>query len=656
LVSGKTIDSVRADVELPVLNIKKKSVLKNSGEAFVIINSNSWQGTGKSLADIIQEHSGIQTRKYGGLGSFQTVSIRGVPGSKVTVYMDNVPLNSAGGGAVDLGKINLASIEKIVVYKGITPGRFGGNSLGGLIHLITRPDAKTRFHAGASFGSFNTSKLNGKMILPLGEKLKVSSNLNYVYSDNDFKYLDRNNTPYNKEDDAYRNLQNGQFTSLEGTHQLQYNEKSQQTRLQYYHAMPAGGIPGQEGHVTETAGFKNLVQNVSGYYHNNRFENSGIDFDLNISVRQESPRYFWTDQDNLTWSIGKGSTDIGSINYSYTGSMYTHYKHKSLIAAEVGFIGNYQTLEPVVYNGNSENNFWKNNRTTHAVVTEINTGVFSPASNLILGHRIERVENNSEGGIELNRQEYNPEQNLKYQNAYRGGVHWIFENSTMQIKLFSNLGKYYKVPSLTELYGGKWGILPNPDLVTETGWNSEVGIQNFISFFKGKHTGEWVLFRNSSKAAIYYVQSAQLLKPKNLNSSENIGTEINLTLYDYAWAGIENHTTLQRPLNTSELVYKDKFIPNQPAFSSVTHLHFRLGKSLTTTFTLDYSTIKYRDQANLQEIPPQLLHHIKIRYLFGLNLEFTFAAENITDEFYENAYSSYPYPGRQVHLSFNYNY
>jgi len=58
VVQGKSSDTLQVPVELPALNIKKKTFLKSGTEATTVITKKSWQGTGKSLADIIQEHSG----------------------------------------------------------------------------------------------------------------------------------------------------------------------------------------------------------------------------------------------------------------------------------------------------------------------------------------------------------------------------------------------------------------------------------------------------------------------------------------------------------------------------------------------------------------------------------------------------------------------
>ena len=58
-----------------------------------------------TLADLLSSAVGVQVKRYGGLGSFSTVSIRGSTAEQVVVYLDGVPLNQAIGGGADVGRI-----------------------------------------------------------------------------------------------------------------------------------------------------------------------------------------------------------------------------------------------------------------------------------------------------------------------------------------------------------------------------------------------------------------------------------------------------------------------------------------------------------------------------------------------------------------------
>ena len=69
--------------------------------AFVEVVPVERGGGGVDLPLILDQAVGVKTRRYGGLGSFSTVSIRGSTAEQVQVFLDGVSLNQAMGGGVD---------------------------------------------------------------------------------------------------------------------------------------------------------------------------------------------------------------------------------------------------------------------------------------------------------------------------------------------------------------------------------------------------------------------------------------------------------------------------------------------------------------------------------------------------------------------------
>ena len=123
-----------------------------ASSSYAEVMPESWEGRGLSAAEVLASLPGVQYTRQGGVGSFQTVSIRGVSAKNIVVCIDGVPLNDASGGAVDLGTIDLNQVEKIEVYKDRVPAKFGGRGIGGAINFVTKgskpaetvlkPDAK----------------------------------------------------------------------------------------------------------------------------------------------------------------------------------------------------------------------------------------------------------------------------------------------------------------------------------------------------------------------------------------------------------------------------------------------------------------------------------------------------------------------------------
>ena len=89
----------------------------------------------------------------------QAVTFRGLGGSSASralVLVDGVPLNEPFAGWVSWSRIPLVSVERIEVIPGPGAGAWGNQSLGGVIHLITRRPEPASLEADLRYGSRNS--------------------------------------------------------------------------------------------------------------------------------------------------------------------------------------------------------------------------------------------------------------------------------------------------------------------------------------------------------------------------------------------------------------------------------------------------------------------------------------------------------------------
>src|SRR5512133_883246 len=161
----KPVETTTADTRLVKLDkVYVDAVAERefqSNQSVSIIKVDNVAGYRKTIADIIAEEPGVQTRKYGGEGSFQTVSVRGVEGKEVLVFLDGALLNSAMGGAVDLSLIDPENIDEIRLYKGFVPAEFGGNAIGGVIDIRSKPSLRDNSGGvNVSLGAYGSQKYN----------------------------------------------------------------------------------------------------------------------------------------------------------------------------------------------------------------------------------------------------------------------------------------------------------------------------------------------------------------------------------------------------------------------------------------------------------------------------------------------------------------
>ncbi|NSL86263.1 TonB-dependent receptor [Chitinophaga sp. Mgbs1] len=100
---------------------------------------------------------GIRVRESGGLGSSFNYSIHGLSGKAVRFFLDGVPMETFGSG-FSISNFPLNMLDRIEVYKGVTPAWLGGDALGGAINLVTRKDIRNYIDASYSYGSYQTHK------------------------------------------------------------------------------------------------------------------------------------------------------------------------------------------------------------------------------------------------------------------------------------------------------------------------------------------------------------------------------------------------------------------------------------------------------------------------------------------------------------------
>ena len=102
-----------------------------------IIKKENFKGRYLSLSEVLEKETGVRIKRYGGLGSYSTLSIRGSNANQVKIYIDGIPLNNSEGGEVNLSDLSFDNLERIEIHKsGMTPG-LSSSAIGGSINLIT---------------------------------------------------------------------------------------------------------------------------------------------------------------------------------------------------------------------------------------------------------------------------------------------------------------------------------------------------------------------------------------------------------------------------------------------------------------------------------------------------------------------------------------
>ena len=190
-VSGKSIAHQKKEESMPV----------------TVIDMSNMRGTVSNVQDILAKTVGVTLRTSGGVGSSSRISVRGLEGKRIGFFIDELPMTEQTD-YLDINDIPVDMIDRIEIYKGVVPARFGGSSLGGAINIVIReyPDK----YADLSYGyeSFNTHKAQGVFKRNLKARgLVFGIGGGYTTSDNNYTFdspyreglrITRNHDKYHK--------------------------------------------------------------------------------------------------------------------------------------------------------------------------------------------------------------------------------------------------------------------------------------------------------------------------------------------------------------------------------------------------------------------------------------------------------------------------
>jgi len=615
----------------------------------VEITKDAWEGKPYSAAELLATLPGVQYYRQGGLGSFQTISIRGIAAKNIVICIDGIPMNDGSGGAVDLGQIDLNQIEKIEVYKDRVPAKFGGAGIGGAVNFVTksavqRGGAKTSGRVLASYGSHNFWEGSAQVQTNVTDSISFAASVSARHSDNDYKFLNRNGTKYNEDDDYWDVRRNAQYTEYSGN--LKYRMLhgfGGFSTLSVVASVSEAGNPGREDYQTTFAGFDG--QNAQ------------------VAYRMEFPEYFgwlWLEM-GLTGKFEKAVSHsyypVDHIGYVSTQNLeYGSAGYKFIPEITASYYGDRLDVNLRVaggadyYTPRGNSTGWALDRYSLSVAGD---GEFRVLPWLALGAEgsLLGVSDNVESGRIVQptfskNLEDSEEKSLSY--SARGLLKVGRDDSRFGGS--ASFGRFYRKPDLMELYGVYPGVISNPDLKDETALRFEANA--FASTFSRATILRATYYETFMENGIFWVNSASFMKPFNLDESHIRGLELELESNPVKFMRTVIRATFQNAVDESkEKAYNGNKLPGEPARSYYAEAQFMLPFHFDFTWASDYRTKIYSDRANRMEQPAVAIHKAILGFAPFEKTRLAFAVDNITDEIYRHLYTPFPTPGREYKLT-----
>ena len=186
----QTVLNTQDTVELKLVEVYVAPLEKYSfGQTLQKIDSrdlNDFQG--QTLADLLQQRSGLFLRQYGP-GMLASLTMRGTSAGHNAVFWNGIPINSPSLGQADFSILPVGGFDEATIHYGSSGALYGTDAIGGAIHL----NNKNTFNKGhqtrvastlGSFGRWN-------QLVEYGYSNGLFSSRSRVYrntSKNNFKF------------------------------------------------------------------------------------------------------------------------------------------------------------------------------------------------------------------------------------------------------------------------------------------------------------------------------------------------------------------------------------------------------------------------------------------------------------------------------------
>lgn len=590
-----------------------------------------------SVADAVGASVGAQTRSLGGLGAYQSVTVRGAAPGHTAVLVDGLPLARIAAVTQDLGRYTLDSFSEVELYRGAVPVELGGAGIGGALNLVTRlgrGETGERVRASAGVGSFGARHLRLRYGDRHGERVESATTIGYQAARGDFSYFSNNATPLNTTDDTYQQRQNNEFWQVDGASRFGLVDRSAVGGVRIGYKQQ--GLPGSIAQPTMSANMGTLdvigdgrfdagvgtaTARQIGYLLVERQRLRDLSSDLDVGAQ---------DRTYLTLSGGASSTwhaPIGSARLTagleVRGDRFTDTDESGANPALHGdreggavlagldlSLGETIVVTPAMR--------FDVMRTAPAPIS------VGPMANQPVPTRWDTV----------------PSPRL----TARALV-------TPDIAVKSSAGGYVRVPTLVELFANRGTTFGSPDLRPERGRSADIG----LVWAPAKALGvvdrifvEASAFGTRAHDRIAFVTSLGISRAFNIADSQTYGAELVASARLARTVSLTaNYTRLVTQQLTDDPNFAGKAVPQQPAhavYARADVVRRAFGRRAAVWLDGSWQSETFLDEANFMHVPQRLLAGAGARVELAAGVAASISVENLADTRIQ--YSPLPSPPR----------
>ncbi len=646
-----------------------------------VLTSKDIENRASNLNELLTRQAGVQIRQSGGFGSSATISVRGLEGKRVQVYIDGNPVNTPDG-SFGINDIPLQLIERVEIYKGTIPAYLGGDGLGSAVNVVTKHRDYSYIDASIARQSFNTTNL-GLILKKVFPKQGIEAGVGVFdnRSDNDYVMQSpfQEDLEIKRDHDKFHNLLVGASVRF---HRLWFDEVEVEFARNDA-AKEFQGIQRNIQHVESTA--KTTV--FAGKLEKTNLLNGKLDFKVNalrVGIKStfndtSSYAYNW-DGSKIPSLIGRGELGIGpNLSKTVQNEIRTwtnvHYRANHFLSFNLNY--NFRTShfdpEDSLGNAYAERNIYNYDGNLKSSILGFTSEVKLLEERLLISAALKHYYNLVTGYNTNLYVQGEPDRvsNKTNKIGYNIGLRYNFTHS-----LFLKASHEYaiRLPLPAELFGDGALITPSINLNPEEAYNYTAGLV-YDRYYQPQR-------RVQLEANVFYMDVDHLIQLAGAGlttgyinyahahiSGMDVDGKIDLTNHFF----LSLNATLQSVKDVNKFIpgtnhvsnpTYDKEIPNIPKFFSNWNVEYHhddwFGGNSNTRIIYEGSYVQqYNYGFELSEndnfvIPAALSHNLIIEQSF-FNQKFTITGQvqNLTNAVVINNWNQ-PLPGRSFRIKLRY--
>ena len=515
-----------------------QSIKKSVYDVTVIDRKQIDKQAANNLADLLNFKLNLTVVPNAQSGK-STISLFGLDSQYFNILIDNIPLVSDNGlgNNIDLTQVNLDDVERIEIVEGAMGVEYGANSVSGVINIITKKSARSKWSIKTSLQEETVS--NEFAFFDKGRHIQ-SVNIAHNFSD---KWLGRISFNRNNFAGFYDNRKGRDYYKNDSLRGYSWLPKEQ---------INTNGFVNYKNERFNLSYRFNYFNELINYY--NPSVRANINTDTQTSNPSATDRIFKTNRFvnnlNVNGNLKSGSSYSISASYQTQDRYLNEFNYYILSGDKTNEVDEIYQSSEVFFSKGTISNFIKSNRHNFQLGYETRyiSGFDTQASGSVTEQDKKRKQNNYalHGSSEINFSDsfmIRPGLRFEYNSLFHSkllgslSLRYLLKNG---FELRGNIGTSYRTPNFEELYyyfvDSNHDVRGNENLNPENGYSVSMGLKK-----KSWFDSSSISLLNSVK--INYIDVSDKIDLAIVNSSPLQYKYINIDAYKL-W-GISSTNTIK---------------------------------------------------------------------------------------------------------------